>query len=257
MRAIGWPSRETMRNIKLIIEYDGTAYNGWQRQANAVTIQQVMEDSLSRIVNEKVILIASSRTDTGVHAANQVANFRTSSKLPLWNLHQGINSLLPEDIVVKDVSDVPWEFHSQYHAASKVYHYRILNGPVRTALGRNSCWWVHQPLDLEAMRKAAREILGAHDFNSFCAAQCDVEDRVRDVLQAEVEQESMGMILFRIEADGFLRHMVRNLAGTLVDIGKGRIHAEDMARIIEARDRRSAGPAAPPRGLCLMEVKYK
>ncbi|HTZ40864.1 MAG TPA: tRNA pseudouridine(38-40) synthase TruA [Syntrophales bacterium] len=246
-----------MRNIKLIIEYDGTAYNGWQRQADVATIQQVLEDNLSRIVNEKVVLIASSRTDTGVHAANQAANFRTSSQLPLRNLHQGINSLLPKDIVVKDVSDVPWEFHSQYHAASKVYHYRILNSPVRAALGRNMCWWVHKPLDMEAMRRATKEILGMHDFHSFCAAQCDVEDRVRTVLQAEFVEESPGMILFRIEADGFLRHMVRNLVGTLVDIGKGRIPAEDMARMIEARDRRCAGPAAPARGLCLMEVKYK
>ncbi len=247
-----------MRNIKLVIEYDGTAYNGWQRQADVVTIQQVMEDNLSRIVNEKVVLIASSRTDTGVHALNQVANFRTSSQLLLWNLHQGINSLLPEDIVVKDISDVPWEFHSQYHAKSKIYHYRILNHPVRTALGRNTCWWVHHhPLDLAAMRRAAKEILGAHDFDSFCAAQSDVEDRVRTVLQAEFEEEPAGMILFRIEADGFLRHMVRNIVGTLVDIGKGRIPAEDMVRMIEARDRRCAGPAAPARGLCLVEVKYE
>ena len=125
-----------MRNIKLIIEYDGAAYNGWQRQADVLTIQQVMEDALSRIVNDRAVLIASSRTDTGVHALNQVANFRTASQLPLRNLHMGVNSLLPPDIVVKEMSEVPWEFHSRYHARSKIYHYRIFNGPVRTALAQ-------------------------------------------------------------------------------------------------------------------------
>jgi tRNA pseudouridine38-40 synthase len=245
-----------MRNIKLVIEYDGTAYFGWQRQANALTIQEVMEDNLSRIVNEKVVLIASSRTDTGVHALNQVANFRTASRLPLRNLRLGINSLLPPDIVVKEASEVPWEFHSRYHATSKIYRYRIFNNPVRTALRRDVCWFVHHTLDMEAMKRAATQLLGAHDFNSFCAAQCEVEDRVRTVTDVALDKEDDGMIVFRIEADGFLRHMVRNIVGTLVDIGKGRIPEEDMVRIIEARDRRCAGQAAPARGLCLVEVKY-
>lgn len=241
----------------MIIEYDGAAYNGWQRQADVLTIQQVMEDTLSRIVNDKVVLIASSRTDTGVHALNQVANFRTSTKLPLRNLHMGANSLLPPDIVVKEMSEVPWEFHSQYHATGKIYHYRIYNNPVRTALGRGTCWHVRNPLDLEAMGRAARHLLGTHDFNAFCAAQCDVEDRVRTVTDVGFDREDGGMIVFRIEADGFLRHMVRNIVGTLVDIGKGRIPEEDITRIVEARDRRLAGQAAPARGLCLMEVKYE
>ncbi|HSD94213.1 MAG TPA: tRNA pseudouridine(38-40) synthase TruA [Syntrophales bacterium] len=246
-----------MRNIKLIIEYDGAAYNGWQRQADVLTIQQVMEDTLSRIVNDKVVLIASSRTDTGVHALNQVANFRTSTKLPLRNLHLGANSLLPPDIVVKEMSEVPWEFHSQYHARGKIYHYRIYNNPVRAALARGICWFVHRPLDLEAMSRAARHFLGTHDFNAFCAAQCDVEDRVRTVRDVGFDREEGGMIVFRIEADGFLRHMVRNIVGTLVDIGKGRIPEDDILRILEARDRRLAGQSAPARGLCLMEVKYE
>jgi tRNA pseudouridine38-40 synthase len=245
-----------MRNIKLIIEYDGTAYFGWQRQANVITIQQVMEDNLSRIVNEKAVLIASSRTDTGVHALNQVANFRTSTTLPLRSLHLGINSLLPSDIVVKAVHEVPWEFHSQLHAASKIYHYRILNGPVRTALYRDTCWFVRHRLDLESMRRAAACLSGTHDFNSFCAAKCDVEDRVRTVTDIGFEKPVGEMIVFRIEADGFLRHMVRNIVGTLVDIGKGRIPEEQLRGIIEARDRKRAGQAAPARGLCLMEVKY-
>ena len=246
-----------MRNIKLIIEYDGAAYNGWQRQADVLTIQQVMEDTLSRIVNDKVVLIASSRTDTGVHALNQVANFRTSTKLPLRNLHLGANSLLPPDIVVKEMSEVPWEFHSQYQARGKIYHYRIYNNPVRAALARGISWFVHRPLDLEAMGRAARHFLGTHDFNAFCAAQCDVEDRVRTVTDVGFDREDGGMIVFRIEADGFLRHMVRNIVGTLVDIGRGRIPEDDILRILEARDRRLAGQSAPARGLCLMEVKYE
>jgi len=246
-----------MRNIKLIIEYDGTAYSGWQRQADVRTVQQVIEDTLARILNDRVVLVASSRTDTGVHALNQVANFRTASALPLRNLHLGVNSLLPPDIVVKAVSEVPWEFHSQYHARGKVYRYRIFNHPVRTALERDRCWHVRQPLDLEAMQRAARHVLGTHDFNAFCAAQCEVEDRVRTVTDARIEREGEGMISFRIEADGFLRHMVRNIVGTLVDIGKGAMAEEDMVRIIEGGDRRRAGQAAPARGLCLMEVKYE
>jgi tRNA pseudouridine38-40 synthase len=245
-----------MRNVKLIIEYDGAAYFGWQRQADVVTIQQVMEDNLSRIVNEKVVLIASSRTDTGVHALNQVANFRTASRLPLRNIQLGINSLLPPDIVVKEATEVSWEFHSRYHATSKIYRYRIFNSPVRTALRRGICWFVRHPLDLESMKRAARHLLGTHDFNSFCAAQCEVEDRVRTVTDIALDKVDGGMIDFRIEADGFLRHMVRNIVGTLVDIGKGRIPADDMVRIIEARNRRCAGPAAPAQGLFLVEVKY-
>jgi tRNA pseudouridine38-40 synthase len=245
-----------MRNIKLIIEYDGTAYNGWQRQADVLTIQQVMEDAISRVVNDRTVLIASSRTDTGVHALNQVANFRTASQLPLRNLHLGVNSLLPPDIVVKEVSEVPWEFHSRYHARSKIYHYRIFNSSVRTALGRRTCWHVRHPLDLEAM-KGGTAPSGHPDFNSFCAAQCEVEDRVRAVTDVSLDRETAGMIVFRIEAGGFLRHMVRNITGTLVDIGMGRISEEDMVRIIEAKDRRRAGQAAPARGLCLMEVKYE
>lgn len=246
-----------MRNIKLIIEYDGTAYFGWQRQAEGVTVQQVMEETISRIVNDRVVLVASSRTDTGVHALNQVANFRTASQLRLRNLHMGINSLLPPDIVVKAVSEAPWDFHSQFHSRSKIYHYRIYNGAVRTALCRNISWFVRQPLDIEAMKRAATRLLGTHDFNSFCAAQCEVENRVRTVMSVSFDREDGGMILFRIEANGFLRHMVRNIVGTLVDIGKGRIPEEDVVSIIEARDRRRAGPAAPARGLCLMEVKYE
>lgn len=245
------------RNIKVVIEYDGTAYNGWQRQADVLTIQQVIEDTLSRIVNDRVVLVASSRTDTGVHALNQVANFRTSSKLPLRNLHLGVNSMLPPDIVVKEISEVPWEFHSRFYALGKVYRYRIFNHPVRTALERDRCWHVRKPLDLEAMRRAARHVLGTHDFNSFCAAQCEVEDRVRTVTDARFDREEGGRIVFRIEADGFLRHMVRNIVGTLVDIGRGSIPEADMIRIVEAKDRRAAGQAAPSKGLCLVEVKYE
>jgi tRNA pseudouridine38-40 synthase len=246
-----------MRNIKLIIEYDGTAYCGWQRQANAVAIQQVMEDALSRIVNGKAVLIASGRTDTGVHALRQVANFRTDSKIALPGLQMGLNSLLPPDIVVKEIDEVPLEFHSQKDARSKIYHYRIFNSPVRTALRRKSSWFVHRPLDLEAMKRAAHCLEGSHDFNSFCAAKCDVEDRVRTVIGASFEREDEHMILFRIEADGFLRHMVRNIVGTLVDIGKGKIPEEALPGILLARDRRRAGQAAPAWGLCLMEVKYE
>ncbi len=247
------------RNIKMIVEYDGTDYHGWQRQANVRSIQQVMENTVSKIVNAPVSIIASGRTDAGVHALNQVANFRTETRLPIPSLHMGINSLLPPDIVVKAMCEAPWEFHAQKDAVGKTYHYRIFNSPVRTALRRRISWFIHNPLDLGAMQRAARCLEGTHDFNSFCAAQCDVdvEDRVRTVTAASFEREDEHMILFRIAANGFLRHMVRNIVGTLADIGKGRISEQAMPGILEARDRTKAGMAAPAWGLCLAEVKYE
>ncbi len=244
-----------MRNIKIVCEYDGTAYHGWQRQPNGISIQEVLEEKIGVITQEEIRLIASGRTDAGVHALNQVANFRTRSAIECDNLLKGINSLLPTDIVVKDLRDVDDQFHARYSAKGKTYVYRIFNNPVRSALYRNYSWHVRAPLDRGTMGKAADFLKGTHDFSSFCAAGGDTEDHVRTVATASFETEG-NMISFAVESNGFLRYMVRNIVGLLVDVGRGILPPAGFKEILEARDRTRAGITAPPQGLFLKEVRY-
>ena len=245
-----------IRNIKLVLEYDGTAYRGWQRQGNLPTIQKILEESIGRITRETITLYGSGRTDAGVHALNQVANFKTKSRIPVNNLFRGINSLLPEDIAIKEMQEMDENFHSRYTAKSKSYLYRILNSPVRSPLQRNQAWFIRCNLDFDKMTRALSMICGTHDFTSFCAAGSDVKSYVRTILRAEIYREPDQVISIGIEADGFLRHMVRNIVGTLVEIGAGEGEPEAMRGILEARDRGQAGITAPPQGLFLREVKY-
>lgn len=246
-----------MKNLRMTIEYDGTGYYGWQRQRGDITIQQVLEETLRRITGEKVTLHGSSRTDAGVHALQQVAHFRTSSRIPERNLLMGLNSLIPRNIVVKDLAEVDDDFHARYSAKSKTYFYRIYNSPVRAALQRNYCWCVFKPLDAGAMAEAASVLLGVHDFTAFCSAQRDVKSTVREVYAATVEREGGSFLKFSIEANGFLRHMVRTIVGTLVEVGKGKFTPMDFREILESRDRARAGMTAPPQGLFLAGVKYE
>jgi len=244
-----------MRNVMVICEYDGTAYHGWQRQPNGISIQEVLEEKIGIITQKEIRLTASGRTDAGVHALNQVANFRTKTAIGCENLLKGINSLLPEDIVVKDLRDTDEDFHARYSAKSKVYTYRIFNNPVRSALYRNYSWHLRPPLDLGAMGQAAKLLEGRHDFSSFCAAGGDSEDHVRTVTTTSVEMED-GIISFTIEANGFLRYMVRNIVGLLVDVGRAIITPAEFKEIMDAKDRTRAGITAPPQGLFLREVRY-
>jgi tRNA pseudouridine38-40 synthase len=244
-----------MRNIKIIIEYDGTEYHGWQRQPNGISIQEVLENKLAMITNGKVRLIGSGRTDAGVHALGQVANFKTAATIECRGLLKGINSLLPMDIAVRDVIDVDDEFHARYSAKSKVYSYKIYNSSVRSPRYRNYSWHVFEKLDLEAMKKAALCLLGTKDFSSFCAAGGDAKTYTRNVLDCGIVEDK-ALIVFTIEANGFLRYMVRNIMGTLVDVGKGRITPEEIMALIDSKDRTNAGITAPPQGLVLREVKY-
>ncbi len=247
-----------MRNIKLIIEYDGSAYHGWQRQTNAYpTIQQVLEEKIEVLTGGKAVLRSAGRTDAGVHAINQVANFWTTCSIPPRNILLGLNSMLPLDIVIKDAEEVGPEFHSRYSAVSKIYLYRILNRPTRSGLNGRYSWFVPGRLDLDAMREAALFARGMHDFSSFCAANSDTDGSEREVIDLGLERCKQDFIHFTVEAAGFLKYMVRNLAGTLVYIGKGKLTPADFQRILEAKDRRQAGPTAPPQGLFLKEVKYK
>ena len=249
--------RGSMRNLRFTVEYDGTAYQGWQRQPSGPSIQGTLEKAIGKMTGEFVTVIGAGRTDSGVHALNQVANFRTDSTIPAANFQKGLNSLLPRDIAVKSLSDVDPSFHSRFDARGKVYLYRIVTGPVRPVLLRHFAWHVRQPLDLDRMGEGASYFIGTLDFTSFCATHCDTRGRIRTVSRALLTPREEGEILFAIEADGFLRHMVRNIVGLLVDIGKGKITPEETLEILAARDRRRAAMTAPPQGLFLKEVFYE
>jgi tRNA pseudouridine38-40 synthase len=245
-----------MRNIRLTIEYDGGAYCGWQRQMNGLSIQEVLEGCIARITGEPIRVIGSGRTDAGVHALGQVAHFLTLSTLGERNLLMGINSLLPADIVVRDLKEVPPSFHARFDAISKVYLYRISNRSVRSALERDHAWFVWESLDLARMREAFPIFVGTHDFSSFCSTHTDSPDHIRTILGMDARKDPAGMILILVEADGFLRYMVRTIVGALVDVGRGKSSPEELTRILAAKDRRRAGLTAPPQGLFLKDVRY-
>lgn len=244
-----------MRNIKLTIEYDGTDYHGWQYQPNARTIQGVMEEKVGRLVNEKVVLTASGRTDAGVHAMSQVANFRTESNISCEALHKGLDGILPEDIAIIDASEVDVDFHSRFSATGKVYIYQILNRPHPSALMNRFSWLIRYPLNIELMGEGASYLIGEHDFSSFRASSCGAPHPIKVVKSARFRREG-DLLLFEIEATGFLHHMVRNIVGTLVDVGMGRRSDASIRELLELKDRRLSGITAPPQGLFLKYVKY-
>lgn len=247
---------EHSRNIRLLLEYDGTRYHGWQRQQNAATIQGVLEEALQRLTGEKMRLIGSGRTDAGVHALGQAANFHTTSHIPLKAFHAGLNSLLPRDIAVLEAAEAPPEFHARKSAKAKTYEYRLLNRRNRSPLSRHYGWWLADPLDLEAMIRAAGVLPGEHDFSAFKASGSDNVNPVRRVLAAGWQDEPGGWLIFTITANGFLRGMVRSLVGTLVEIGRGKAPPETLPELLQSGDRRLTGPTAPPQGLFLVEVNY-
>lgn len=245
-----------MRNIKIVVEYDGTNYHGWQRQANEITIQEVLEEKIGMITGEKITISGSGRTDAGVHAINQVASFKTTSEIRESNLLRAINSLIPHDIALKSLTQVDEAFHARYDAKSKSYLYKIYNRPVRSALYKNYSWHVRSALDIDAMRRAALCLKGTQDYSSFCAANGDSQDNIRTIMDMEFSVSEKGMVTFSIRADGFLRYMVRKIMGTLVDVGKGKMDDAGFSDVLKARDRTKAGITAPPQGLLLKEVHY-
>lgn len=244
------------RNLKLTLEYDGACYHGWQRQKNAHTIQAAVEEALARLTGEPVRVTGSGRTDAGVHALGQVANFHTASALPLSAFLNGLNALLPGDIAVLEVKEVSRDFHARKAALSKTYAYHVLNRPIRSPLERGLSWWISQPLDLKAMQRAAASLPGEHDFSAFQASGSSIKNPVRRVLAAAWQKPSEGKLVFTITATGFLRGMVRSLVGTMAEIGRGKRPPEDLADLLITGERRRAGPTAPPQGLFLVEVKY-
>ena len=234
-----------MRNLKLEIEYDGTNYCGWQVQKShrSKSIQEVIEKTLRKILQERVRLIASGRTDAGVHALGQVANFKTRSKIPSGKLQRALNGLLPDDISIIKVEEKPLDFHSRFRAKSKVYQYTILNRAYPSALLRNRVYFYPYPLNIRLMRKKARSLLGKHDFKSFCASASSVKDTVRTIKRLSIKKSGPALITIEIEADGFLYNMVRRIAGTLIETGRG-------------KSPKLAGPTAPACGLRLVKVRY-
>lgn len=244
------------RNIRLIMSYDGSNYHGWQRQKNSLSIQEVVEDKISMMTGEAISLIASGRTDTGVHAINQSCNFMTQSELGTEAIKKGLNSLLPDDILIKSAEYVPVNFHSRINARSKTYEYRILNREYPDLFRRKYVWHIRRPLDRVKMSECLRIIAGKHDFSSFKSSGSGVINSVRSIIRVELQRPEQDLFCFIFEADGFLRHMVRNIVGTVVDVGLGKISPSDFEAIFELKDRTLAGFKAPSSGLFLMEVKY-
>jgi len=245
-----------MRNLKIIVEYDGSGYHGWQRQEGLTTVQQILEESIGRITGEKITVVGSGRTDAGVHALNQSAHFKTSSCIGARNLLLGINSLLPHGVVVKELKEMDGLFHARFDVKSKVYMYQIFNSPVRSALYRNYAWHVRAPLDFCNMEKGLCLLKGIHDFSSFCGKKEDDLNCVRTIKESRLEKAEGDFIRIFLEADGFLRYMVRSIVGTLVEIGGRKRNPDDLPDILAAKDRSRAGITAPPQGVFLMEVKY-
>lgn len=245
-----------MRNIKLTIEYDGSSYHGWQIQPDLRTIQGVMREKIAQITQGDVNLIGAGRTDAGVHALGQVANFQTESAIDLIALQRGLNSLLPPDIVITEVEEVEEEFHARFSARSKVYEYHILNRSYPSALLRANAWFIPYKLDLPSMRKCGKLLIGSHDFSSFRASGDESRHSIREIIHLEIEKRQDNLIVLTIEANAFLREMVRSIVGTLVDVGRGKTSFSEFKEIFGAHDRRKAGMTAPAQGLFLVEVTY-
>ncbi len=268
-----------MNNIKLVIEYDGTNYAGWQQQKKEKTVQETLKIAIEKVVNEKITLHGAGRTDAGTHALGQVANFKTKSTIPTRKLVQAINFYLPKDIVVKSIKKVSEKFHSQYSTKSKIYRYTILNNDNGSAINRNFCYHYNGDLNIEKMQKASKTLIGRHDFSVFKsksdnACPTDQPDRVlaggrwacptksfrrdnniRTIKRLEIKKKGK-YLLFTIEADGFLYKMVRSIVGTLLGVGREKITIKEFKSILKSRSRPLAGATVPARGLCLLRVKY-
>ena len=244
-----------LRNIKITVQYDGNRYHGWQTQPGKKTIQSELVEAVSSLVGSRIPVHGASRTDAGVSALGQAALFETDSPIPTENFPRAINGKLPKDIVVTSAEEVPKGFDLISSVTSKLYRYTIYTGKHRPVMKLNQCWHIPQKLDANAMEKAAQMLVGKKDFKSFATAADQRKSSVRTIFRCNVTSED-NWIYMDVEGDGFLYNMVRNIVGTLVDIGRGRWQPEKIKEILEAKDRTAAGQLAPPQGLCLMWIKY-
>lgn len=244
-----------MRNIKVVVEYDGTDFHGFQRQAGDRTVQEELERAASQIMQEPAAVIGAGRTDAGVHACGQVINFRTHNPIPVERISVALNSVLPPDIAARSAEEVDLDFHARFDARRRCYIYRILNVPLRAPLARRYATWVRQPLAVAEMQAAALLLTGEHDFAAFCCSHGKPQQTRRTIEQLEVQQEGP-WITVQIVAPSFLFRMVRTIVGALLAVGGGRKTKEDVARMLATGQRDEDCPVAPPQGLCLAWVSY-
>lgn len=245
-----------MKRVKIVVAYDGTNYCGWQVQPNGITVEEVLNRSLSNLLGEKIEVMGASRTDSGVHSLGNVAIFDTNTRMPADKIAFALNQRLPEDIVVQGSCEVPSDWHPRYQESTKTYEYRILNRTFRMPTRRLDTYFYHYPLDVEQMSEAASYLVGTHDFASFCAANAQVKSTVRTIYSCTAQKEN-DIITIRVTGNGFLYNMVRIIAGTLIEVGAGKRRPEEIKDILAAENRDAAGPTAPAQGLTMMGIEYK
>ena len=241
--------------IALGVEYNGRPYCGWQSQAEGLTVQDTLQFALSQIAGSPISVIAAGRTDTGVHALEQVIHFDTQVERPLTAWVRGANALLPESIAVRWAHHVPDEFHARFSAHGRSYRYLLINRPVRSAIHAGRAGWFHAPLDMDAMQAAAKFLLGEHEFSAFRASQCQAKSPVKTLNKLDIFQDGE-MLVFDLAANAFLHHMVRNLVGCLVYVGKGKYPPQWLAQVLDSGERRLAAPTFSPDGLYLRRIQY-
>lgn len=245
-----------MRNIRMTVSYDGTDFHGWQRQQNALTVQEVLEDTLAMVTKTPTAVIGAGRTDAGVHARRYTCNFHTDCTIPAEKIPFALNALLPDSIAVLNAWEAPEDFHARFSAIGKHYRYRILNTRHPDPFERNYSFFYPQELDLEKMQAAARDLLGTHDFSAFCSAGATTKTSVRTIYRATVQKDG-DLITLDLYGNGFLYNMVRIIAGTLIYVGNGKLAADCIPQLIAGQKRKESGITVPPQGLFFMEAFYE
>lgn len=245
-----------MKRVMLVVAYDGTEYCGWQIQPNGNTIENELNNALSELLGEDIIVTGASRTDAGVHSCGNVAIFDTEARMPAEKISYALNQRLPEDIVVQESKEVPLDFHPRRVNSKKTYEYRILNREFRDPNRRKNTYFYYRPLDVEAMQQAATYLVGEHDYKSFCSIKAQVETTVRTIYNLTVEKQE-DVVTIRVMGSGFLYNMVRIIAGTLIQVGIGEIQPKEMEEILAACNREAAGPTAPACGLTMIGIAYE
>ncbi|PLX72263.1 MAG: tRNA pseudouridine(38-40) synthase TruA [Desulfuromonas sp.] len=243
------------RTILLIVEYEGTAYCGWQVQPNGLAVQQVVEEALAQVVGEQVRLHSAGRTDAGVHARAMPAHFVTEKPWPLRAFREGVNRFLPSDVAIREIREVSPDFHARFSAAGKWYRYTLYRSEVRSPLASRTSWHLPGRLDLALMQMAANLLVGDHDFRAFRSSSCAAKTTNRELFSVTIVQQE-NLVFFDVRGSGFLKNMVRMLVGTLVEIGQGKRPVDDIPKLLSADESLRAGVTAPPHGLCLMDVWY-